>query len=395
MAEHEPLPLLRDALDRCLDALCATAVRSDDRAGWLSWDLDVDGGPRRMLGGRASLYDGDAGMAWALATLANATEREDLADLATGAARNVGDAGHAGLLAGQAGLLAGQAGIALAQYRAGQPSQGLPVPTSFAGADLSNGLAGLLLAQVRMGRCGQATIDAVDLLQANAYKTPMGVCWPESEGPDGRPLCGLAHGNSGIALALAEAAAAYPPCAPQAVELAVEALRWESAWFDPLLGGWPDLRTEPPSYPALWCHGAAGIAVVRLRLLGLPASLGLPVNILRAEAEAAVVACGSDLTRVLGSGSIPPTGLTLCHGIGGALEALTLAHDLWKVVPHLAAAREFAAAAVAGLDEDPLAWPGGVRAAGSTGLFVGVAGVALILARLIDPGKISSPALLL
>ena len=54
-----------------------------------------------------------------------------------------------------------------------------------------------------------------------------------------------------------------------------------------------------------------------------------------------------------------------------------------------------AAAAVDMLDDDPLAWPAGVRAAGSMGLFVGVAGAALVLARLLDPGRLTSPALLL
>lgn len=387
MPEQASLPLLQKTLDRCLDAITETAVKTGDRAGWLSWDLDSSGDPRCMVGGRPSLYDGDAGMAWALATLARATDREDLAELSARAAGNVVDVGDPG-------LLSGQAGISLAQYAAGQPPAQLPEPSAFSGADLTSGLAGLLLGQVRTGRCGTSTVHAVDRLHGMATITPAGVCWPESNAPEGRPLCGMAHGNSGIALALAEAAAAHPPCAAKAAALAVEALRWESAWFSPLEGGWPDLRTDPPTHPALWCHGAAGIAAARLRLLQLPASLGLPVDLLRAEAEAAVAACGTELERELGSGGVP-CGLTLCHGLGGPLEALVLASETWQVQEHLDAARQLAAAAVDMLDDDPLTWPAGVRAPGSAGLFVGVAGAALVLARLLDPGKLASPALLL
>lgn len=387
MPEDPALPLLRKTLERCLDAITATALTAGDRAGWPSWELDAGGEPVCMVGGRPSLYDGDAGMAWALAALARATDREDLAGLAMWAA-------HSMLHADEPGLLSGQAGIALAHHASGQSPGQLPDPSAFQGADLTGGLAGLLLAQVRMGRCGTPTVVAVDRLHEMATATPTGVCWPESNEPEGRPLCGMAHGNSGIALALAEAAAAHPPCAAKAAALAVQALRWESAWFSPIDGGWPDLRTEPPAHPALWCHGAAGIAAVRLRLLQLPAGLGLPADLLRAEAEAAVAACGTELQRELGSGGVPG-GLTLCHGLGGPLEALVLASETWQVRAHLDAARQLAAAAVDMLDDDPLAWPAGVRAAGSTGLFVGVAGAALVLARLLDPGRLTSPALLL
>lgn len=384
----DPMPVLHDTLERCLDALTETAITNGERTGWLTWEIDAEGEAQRMVGGRSALYDGDAGLAWALGTLTAATGRDDLAQLAAGAARNLRNTGHAG-------LLDGQAGVALAAVRAGGSPVPLPRPGSVQGADLTTGLAGLLLAQVRTGACGPDTVEAVDLLHGSARSGPMGVCWPESDEPEGRPLCGMSHGNSGVALALAEAASAHPPCAERAVTLATEALRWESAWFDPLSGGWPDLRSDPPMFPALWCHGAAGIAAVRLRLLQLSALPGLPSETIRAEAEAAVVACGADLARTLVGGHPPVGGLTLCHGLGGPLDALVLAHEMWGVEEHLDAARHFAAAAVAALGENPLAWPSGIRADGSVALFVGVSGAALVLARLLDPGSVPSPALLL
>lgn len=393
MTDLDPLPILREALDRCVAALEDTAFRAGDRAGWLSWELDGLADPVRMVGGRPSLYDGDAGVAWALAALAGLPGRAGLRDLA--------DAALAGALATPLpapGLLDGAAGVALAAGALGVAGPVAAV-ADCAGSDLTSGLAGVLLAQVRSGACGPDTDEAVALLGERARSTPVGVCWPEPsvDDPTGRPLCGLAHGNSGIALALAEAAAVHPPCAVRAGALAGDALRWEAAWLDPAVGSWPDLRALPPSYPALWCHGAAGIAAVRLRLLQLVAAgvdLGLPAGTLQAEAEVAVGACGADVARAVALPGPPAGGLTLCHGLGGPLEALVLASEVWGVADHLDAARHYAAIAIGRMGEDPLEWPAGIRAAGSAALFVGASGAALVLARLLEPARVPSPALL-
>lgn len=397
--DRDPVPVLEDALERCLDALEGTAIRSGGRAGWLSWELDGAAEPVRMLGGRPALYDGDAGVAWALAGLADFTGRSDLRELGRAALRNAGAVPLPDSFPPGPGLLDGAAGVLLAAGALGVAVPDGPAVATCTGSDLTSGLAGVLLAQVRSGTCGPSTGEAVALLRDRALPTPLGVCWsePSVDDPAGRPLCGLAHGNSGIALALAEAAVAHPSCAREAAPLAAEALRWEAAWFDPVVGGWPDLRSEPPAFPALWCHGAAGIAVVRLRLLELTAAgldLGFPVEALRAEAEAAVGACGADVARAVAHPGPPPGGLTLCHGLGGPLEALVLASEVWGVPGHLEAARHYAAAAVERMGEDPLAWPAGIRAGGSAALFVGVSGAALVLARLLEPARVPSPALL-
>jgi len=409
--EHvqDPEPVLRDALDRCIDALTGSVIRSGDRAGWLSWELAADGEPHRMVGGNASLYDGDAGVAWALVQLARVPGRGDLLDLAVRTARTAARTGanlrSGGLLDGTAGVAVGLAAVAAASGSAPGTSVGLLAPEALPASDLTSGLAGLLIAQSRAGSCGPRTLEAVDILRGRARSDPLGVCWPDplaSDPVEGRPLCGMSHGNSGIALALAEAAAAHPACNARASALAAEAMRWESAWFEPMKGGWPDLRVDPPGFPALWCHGAAGIGAARLRMLDLcEAGLDLPIpaDTLRAEAEVAVQACGADLSLVVqglerGTGQLAG-GLTLCHGLGGPLDVLALAHELWGVKAHLEAARHFAAAIVRVLGDDPLAWPAGVRAPGSAGLFVGVAGAAVVLARLVHPELgLASPSLL-
>ncbi len=418
--------VLEAALERCVDALTGTAVRAGDRVGWLTWDLGPEGRPERLVGGRACLYDGDAGVAWALAQLARATGRTDLLDLAARAARTADVASRRA--GGGGGLLDGAAGVAVAlaavqEVVADRPAPSaaplgarLPAAASIAASDLTSGLAGLLLARARTRALGPETLVAVEELQRRSRRGPIGVAWPDPTTPDpveGRPLCGLSHGNSGIALALVEAAAVHPACARPALALAAEALRWEAAWFDPVRGGWPDLRGSEPSYPALWCHGAAGIAATRLRLGrllregldvdagdGLDSEGALSADTLRAEAEEGVRACGVELARAVGAvahmgEAALAGGLTLCHGLGGPIDVLLLAHDEWGVTEHLDAARHLAAAVVDALDPDPLTWPAGVRASGSTGLFVGLAGVAVVLARLVRPGTgVASPSLL-
>jgi lantibiotic modifying enzyme len=401
--------ILEAALDGCIDALVSTAIHSGDRVGWLSWELDAHGTPARMVGGRANLYDGDAGVAWALAQLARATDRSDLADLAECAAgsalRAVEGQPLGGLLDSATGVVLVAESVGVARGALGSASIGALRSASIdiEATDLTSGLAGLVLAQSRAAQ--GSTPDAVRSLAARASRHPVGVCWPDPLAADeraARPLLGLAHGNSGIALALAEAACCDERTAGVALPLLRDALRWEAAWFDPIVGGWPDLRSDEAGYPTMWCHGAAGIGATRLRMLQLEGDgldLGSAATSVRAEAEAAVQACGSELARA--AASVPQFGdaallggLTLCHGLGGALDVLVLASERGAPT-HLDAARRFAETIVGALPEDPLAWSAGVRAEGSVSLFLGLAGAAVVLARLLHPDRVASPSLLI
>lgn len=359
-AEPVGVPPVERALARCVDALQTCAVPQGNQCGWGTWELDQRGEPLALSAGRSALYDGNAGIAWALRTLG----------------RDVGRA--AGATEGAPGLLGGSTGVDLAAART------CSAPVGGRGFDLGGGLAGDLLALVRTGSREVAAV--VDALVDGARRDGEGACWPEEEA-----LCGLAHGVSGVVLALAEAAAAVPEVAGRALPLVAAGLRWEAAWFDPVTGGWPDLRGDgPPTYPVMWCHGAAGIAAVRLRLLQLGLALDYPAEAIAAEAHAGVLACGRELTRLAAlarSGGLAavPGGLTLCHGAGGPLDVLVLAAEVFGEPAHLEAARRIASDLLATAPEDPLDWPGGVRADGCLGLFVGTAGTALLLARLLDP----------
>jgi lantibiotic modifying enzyme len=403
---------IRRQVEACADVLLDLAIRDGDRAGWLTWDLTDPPRPNRMRGGNPGLYDGDAGTAWACAYLARLLDRHDLAEVARAGANH---ALNRARTVRSAGLLAGRSGVVAAAHAISDLVGVVPglhefevVPADAAsGYDVTDGLAGVLLGAVRSDAPLAEALDAVRRIASGARPEPLGCSWVgpvvAEEPSSGRPLCGLAHGNSGVAWALTEAAWAYPSIATPALTLAARALRWEAAWFDPMRSSWPDLRTRPATYPAMWCHGAAGIGAVRLRLLQLQRAgvdLPIPAATLQAEAEAALQACARALTEAVQRGhQYGPDGighgLTLCHGLGSAIDLLLLAHEVLGSPEHLAGAQLFTDQLLDVLDDDPLLWPAGVGTGASTGLFVGLAGTALVLARAGYPEhRIPAPSLL-
>ncbi|MFG2846793.1 type 2 lanthipeptide synthetase LanM family protein [Kitasatospora sp. NPDC048296] len=225
-------------------------------------------------------------------------------------------------------------------------------------------------------RPGPAVTDALaacaeHLVRAAAPHPEGGAGWlPASlAGTVTRPLAGFAHGGSGVAWALARAGHRLGD--PRLPRLALAAVAYERTLFDPAAANWRDVREDDgpdgPSYPALWCHGASGIALARTDLARLVPE---ERESLLAERDAAL---GTVLREGFGHNS------SLCHGDLGNLEALHLAGGSWQA----AAERQTRATL------DDLAargWtcglPHGVR---SPSLMVGLAGIGHGLLRLAAP----------
>ncbi len=261
--------------------------------------------------------------------------------------------------------------------------------------DLTSGQAGALLAQLRLaehlgGTDGAAAAAAADqhaeALLDRARPGPVtGICWPSDLDPDGPGLCGLAHGASGIALALAEWGAARGR--PEGLRAAAEAAAFEWSWFSGARGGWPDLR-EPDrlreghaSRPATWCHGATGIGVARLRLWTLTGD-----EVYAAEATAAIETALGAVTR---PGGGPGPDLSPCHGVGGPVELLLDAAATFgrPVLREAAKDRLETALTAAGNGR----WPCGVAGGGECpGLFQGMAGIAALALRCAEPSLAST-----
>lgn len=400
-AETAGATLLEHA-GRIVDVLVAGGI-PDGPTGmtWPAWELDAESRPVGVVAGRAGFYGGDSGIVHALHLLGPALGRPEAASAA--ARGRVSLASRAGSVEGP-GLLVGGAGVALA---AGLPLASPRDPfgrDATGGLDLTDGVAGALVASVVTGGSEPDARQWVAVLRQHARRETLGCSWPDGRltGDRGRPLLGLAHGASGIVWALVETANRHPALADEALALADGALAWEASWIDPRHGGWPDLR-DGVSWPDLWCHGAAGAGAVRLRLLELQEG-GLvcpwPEEMIRAEAEMAVQRCGQAVSSavaaaVASGGADLPAGLTLCHGLGGPLALLSQAARVLGEGAHAEFARDAAREVLALLPEEPDAWPCGLAGAdGDYALLNGLAGTALLLTELALPGSLPPTALL-
>lgn len=200
------------------------------------------------------------------------------------------------------------------------------------------------------------------------------VSWPMAG--TGRPVIGLAHGGSGITVALAAARAAGLDSPTVLDDLIGHTLRWEDGHFRADAGGWPDLRAGDA--PGLaWCHGAPGVGIAST----YRARAGRPDGAQRTYARAVAAA----ETYGLPSDDTPFDG-TLCHGLTGLVELRLAGTEAWPTAAseHLVAARLLARHLTRAGRAGP-GWVCGVRGGRTPNLLTGLAGVAYTLARCHDP----------
>ena len=418
-----------DAVERIAALLVDSAVVVDDQATWLTPQLigdlgaTAEGGEVAPINGRtgvACLYDGSAGIGWSLAVVGVHRGRADLTVLAAAALRHglarAGPDSPPGLYDGAAGVgLAAVAGGVLLGVEeliaGGVELLRAAGSSSPAGDDLIDGTAGIALACLRGAQLTgddalfTAAQQQAETLVARAHRRAWGWCWPSGDEPG---LCGLAHGAAGAAWALGEVGGAIgrvvggdarSASAPIPGDLAGTADRlraardaarhYERSWFDPRSSTWPDLRGDvagpdgTPPRPNLWCHGGVGIGLSRLALHAID-----PHPALAGEAVAAAAAAGRDAAEHVAAGVLP-SGLTVCHGLGGTLALLVTAADHLDAPEHLDTARWLLSCALEHLGTDPAAWPGGLLHEPGPGLMTGLAGTMLVLAGLDDPAALA------
>ena len=183
------------------------------------------------------------------------------------------------------------------------------------------------------------------------------------------PLAGLAHGASGMALALARLASVTGQ--EVFMEAAKCAIAYERSIYDTEVRNWPDLREESVrSHMVAWCHGAAGIGMTRLELNAID-------EVCLQEVELALSA-----VRTAGFGRVQ----CLCHGDFGNLDLLIQAG-------YVSEARQIATSLMA--QNIGKTWVSGTPLQTPTpGLMLGLAGIGMGLLRLHAPDAIPSPLIL-
>lgn len=411
------------------ERLVAQAVHHDGRCTWLTHDIDEGGRVPVVVEASCGpeLYAGTAGIGWALARLAAVTRDVRTADVAAAALRFSVDRAPR-----DASLHAGRAGIAWAALDAGRvlgredlladggrlaaelARQVLARDPVSEGWDLLGGLSGVCLALAAVQDGDAMLVDAAvagaESLLGRSHSVGPGRAWPTPDS-DEPPLCGLAHGAAGAALALSAVDdAAGTDAFAGAVQ---EALRYERSVFDPG-AGWPDLRDlsrlallsgERPRYPVQWCHGAAGGAIARARLAR---RRGDELRLLAECAAGVDRTTAATLRRIARA---PGSDLSVCHGVGGAVEVQLEAFALTGDREHLGHAERLLLRAL-GVPTDRLAaWRDGqvedaeLRSVTSDlacgipgapevpGLMVGVAGLLVVMLRLPDPRATPAPGL--
>ena len=387
--------------------IAGAAIWSGRRCSWVGGmpEESPDGFAMSYLSFGPELYGGTAGVGLALAEVHAASGEPELRRTALGALEHA--LAHIASVhdSVRLGIYSGVLGIAVAAVRAGhvladeslvergfELTGNLHLRAAPLENDLLLGRAGGIVALLVLHRSGgaEALLERAveigdDLLDAADVGETMS--WGSPSFPEQPNLTGLSHGAAGIALALLELHAAT---GQERFRAAADAgFAYERTLYDPLAGNWPDLRElatrgrepgAPPSYPVLWCHGAPGIALSRLRAYELVAD-----TVYRDEAIAALDTTLRSVRAELATGNY-----SLCHGLAGNAEVVGEGSGLLGDE----AAKLHYAVAAAGIDTYGASgqWPGGVFDGMTDSLLLGRAGTAYFYLRLHDP---SVPSVLL
>ncbi|HKQ77912.1 MAG TPA: type 2 lanthipeptide synthetase LanM family protein, partial [Blastocatellia bacterium] len=393
------------------DRLETMAYRGDDDALWLGLTFNVKKHSERhwtLTPIGIDLYDGLPGIALFLSHLGRMTGERRYTDLARAAVvsirRQIEDGKQSlpslGGFSGLGGVIYAFTHLAdlldqpelldEAESLIEQVPQLLKQDKMF---DILGGAAGCLTALLGLHRLRQseralnAAGECGEHLLANVKQMDRGAAWHVDEFAKA-PLAGFSHGATGVAYALLELFAETGD--ERFRRTALEALEYERGLFSAELANWPDLRDvknsdgsrkesgesgEEPRFIWAWCHGAAGAALGRIKILSICND-----EALLAEAEAAT-------RSTLRYGMV--SNHSLCHGSLGNLETLLLAGEAFADRRLAASVNQLASAIVESFEVH--GWVcGNPMNVESPGLMTGLAGIGYQLLRLAEPRAVPS-----
>jgi lantibiotic modifying enzyme len=373
-------PTYLETASRIGARLCRDALWSDNRCNWTADVFSEQGNVHAALG--PNLYAGTAGIAFFLWRLWKATDERIFQIVAEAALRQalskLPGAGP-GLYSGGLGVL-----FAAAEMR-GEFDEGAVLAHARpdrAELDLISGSAGVIAVLLALyARTGStALLDRAirhgELLLKEA-RVETGWSWRTLNRD--RHLTGFSHGAAGIGWAAFELWSATDD--KRFHKMGLQAFLYERSCFSEAERNWPDYRHQPPAYPVMWCHGAAGIALSRLRCWSLSREPVLLEDV--RTALPTVLAHAGDASNYC-----------LCHGEAGNADVLLYATQVLYEPECVRAVERIAGDGIERFERRSVPWPCGVPGAHETPeLMTGLAGIGYFYLRLADPT--ATPSILL
>ncbi|MBA0215966.1 MULTISPECIES: lanthionine synthetase LanC family protein [Pectobacterium] len=384
----------------------------NNRSNWQGSVVDVINGQFQVVTRTfdASLYNGLSGIALFLAELYRQKPDPILFDTLTSTINSIQHMLGQPHQLSAFSLHAGQLGIAWAMWRVGtilnQPdwkTQGLnllqhihTLPIADHELDVIGGAAGAIPALLKIyqaeddDRWLACAVRLGDFLLSKAQKTPTTHFWitPGNE----RGLTGYSHGAAGFGLALIELGVVTHR--DVYLHAGLQAFNYERENFSPQHQNWPDLRSmyRTPQFNTMWCHGAPGVALSRLRAWQL---LNEPT--LLQEALAGLTTTSQQLLQQL-STQPEQINFSLCHGGAGNSEILLMGAECLQRADFAELAHRIASFGIQKYQLTQTPWPSGVfdpsgvgeSGKETPGLMLGLAGTGLYYLRLFDPERVET-----
>ena len=270
--------------------ICRDAHWSGSRCNWMGATSD-DSGRAACEALGPYLYAGSSGVAWFLAELHAATGDPTTRKTAVGAIEQALWQSKGIAVSDRLGLFVGCSGIALAAARAGtilgedrllsrarELAHGLPTASdAVVQADHISGAAGAIAALLSLYHALgddfllEKAVALGEILVERAVRTTRHWSWTTTNERGEANLTGFSHGAAGIGCALMDlsraardAATVRPPSVGSTTSAAGSCRRHgtgRTCGGVPRRGG----RRHAPPGSHVWCHGAPGIALSRLR----------------------------------------------------------------------------------------------------------------------------------
>ncbi|MDE1812250.1 MAG: hypothetical protein KGH85_05220 [Thaumarchaeota archaeon] len=421
------------------DKLCDEAFWFDDRCNWIGRALDdvIDrNSPPANMALLPDLYGGTSGIALFLSNLYLLTKKDVYKKTSEGSIIQALSRLEDLPVISRFGVYSGQLGIAYSSYKVGL-SLDLPPLIEKSSQILRNLYANMEtehLMDIITGNAGaiptllymNELLDEEYVLDfafklgkeliLSAVKESSGWSWDyRANGVKNsiHNLTGYAHGAAGIGCALFELFEKTDN--REFFEGAIQAFKYEDAWFNKKFDNWPDFRTyldpnrssinsnsthtssiqsenKQYSYAVAWCHGAPGIGLSRLRVSQI-----LKDEKYQDDIHASLRIIKGVVERIINidENATHNNDFSLCHGLAGLGEILLYATSVLGDESYFFLTQKLGSYGVEKFQKRGLPWPCGVKTSETPGLMLGTAGIGNFYLRLHDADKVTTPLIII